>query len=244
MFLELNKIYNLDCIAGMMRIPDESIDMILCDLPYGITDCRWDSIIPFDMLWEQYRRIIKPRGAIVLTATQPFTTALISSNPKMFKYCWYWFKNQVTGFPFAKFQPLRCVEDICVFYKQTPKYNPQGLQLVLEQKVKHRKNENKEFVYDKDTLSKPYVSKYTNYPRQILNIKCQRDGLHPTQKPVELFEYLIKTYTDEGDIVLDNCIGSGTTAIACINTNRQYIGFEIEKKYFDIASKRVREHCV
>lgn len=130
------------------------------------------------------------------------------------------------------------------FISRHRKYNPQGLQHVSEQKVKHRKSENKEFVYDKDTLSKPYVSKYTNYPRQILNIKCQRDGLHPTQKPVELFEYLIKTYTDEGDIVLDNCIGSGTTAIACINTNRQYIGFEIERKYFDIANKRVREHCV
>lgn len=175
----------------------------------------------------------------MLTASQPFTTALINSNRRMFKYCWYWFKNQVTGFPFAKFQPLRCVEDICVFYKQTPKYNPQGLQLVTDKRIKRRKNDNKDFVYDKKTLSKPYVSKYTNYPKQILNIKCQRDGLHPTQKPVELFEYLIKTYTDEGDIVLDNCIGSGTTAIACINTNRQYIGFEIEKKYFDVANKRI-----
>lgn len=240
MILELNKIYNFDCIAGMMRIPDESIDMILCDLPYGITGCRWDSIIPFDMLWEQYKRIIKPRGAIVLTASQPFTTALINSNPKMFKYCWYWVKNQVTGFPFAKFQPLRCVEDICVFYKQAPKYNPQGLKLVENPTAKRRKS-NKDFVYDNDTLSKPYIPKYTNYPRQILNIKCQRDGLHPTQKPVELFEYLIKTYTDKGDIVLDNCIGSGTTAIACINTKRKYIGFEIEEKYYNIAVERINK---
>lgn len=171
MTLELNKIYNLDCIAGMMRISDESIDMILCDLPYGITDCRWDSLIPFDMLWEQYKRIIKPRGAIVLTASQPFTTALINSNPKMFKYCWYWIKNQVTGFPFAKFQPLRCVEDICVFYKQAPKYNPQGLKLVEGPTVKHRKYD-KDFVYNNDTLSKAYIPIYTNYPRQILNINA------------------------------------------------------------------------
>lgn len=247
MNIELNKIYNLDCIAGMMRIPNESVDMILCDLPYGVTDCKWDSIIPFDMLWDQYKRIIKPRGAIVLTALQPFTiqpftTALINSNRRMFKYCWYWFKNQVTGFPFAKFQPLRCVEDICVFYKQTPKYNPQGLQLLDNPKAHKRKNCSKDYIYDTSTLGKPYTSRYTNYPRQILNIKCQRDGLHPTQKPVELFEYLIKTYTDESDVVLDNCMGSGTTAIACLNTNRQFIGFEIEEKYFNVACERIKVH--
>lgn len=240
MTFKLNKIYNLDCIAGMTMIPYESVDMILCDLPYGITGCRWDSIIPFDMLWEQYKRIIKPRGAIVLTASQPFTTALINSNPKMFKYCWYWIKNQVTGFPFANFQPLRCVEDICVFYKQTPKYNPQGLKFLTKPCLKKRKNSG-EVYRGSDGLLKPYIPKYTNYPRQILNIKCQRDGLHPTQKPVELFEYLIKTYTDEGDIVLDNCIGSGTTAIACINTERKYIGFEIEEKYYNIAVERINK---
>ena len=236
--MKLNKIYNTDCIAGMSQISDNSVDMILCDLPYGITGCRWDSLIPFPELWKQYERIIKPNGAIVLTSSQPFTTELISSNKKLFRYCWYWLKNQVTGFPFAKYQPLRCVEDICVFYKQKPIYNPQGL-IKLDKPVQthnHRKND---FVYDSTTLSNAYVTSYTNYPRQTLEIKCQREGLHPTQKPVALFEYLIKTYTNEGDVVLDNCMGSGTTAVACKNTNRNFIGFEIDKNYWATAMKRI-----
>lgn len=228
----------MDCIAGMSLIPDKSIDMILCDLPYGITGCRWDSLIPFILLWEQYERIIKDRGAIVLTSSQPFTTQLISSNRKLFKYCWYWIKNQVTGFPFAKFQPLRCVEEVCVFYKQHPTYNPQGL-IKLDKPKVNKKNTRTDFVYDANTLSHEYVTAYTNYPRQTLEFKCQRDGLHPTQKPVALFEYLIKTYTNEGDVVLDNCMGSGTTAVACINTNRNFIGFEIDEGYYNIANKRV-----
>lgn len=228
--MELNKIYNTDCIAGMAAIESKSIDMILCDLPYGITGCRWDSLIPFDKLWEQYERIIKDDGAIVLTSSQPFTTELINSNRKLFRYCWYWLKNQVTGFPFAKFQPLRCVEDICVFYKKHPTYNPQGL--VKLEKARHTKatpGKYAEFVYDRQTLSNAYETQFTNYPRQTLSFKCQRDGLHPTQKPVDLFEYLIRTYTNEGDVVLDNCIGSGTTAVACINTGRNFIGFEIDE---------------
>jgi len=228
--MELNKIYNTDCIAGMTAIESKSIDMILCDLPYGITGCRWDSLIPFDKLWEQYERIIKDDGAIVLTSSQPFTTELINSNRKLFKYCWYWLKNQVTGFPFAKFQPLRCVEDICVFYKKHPTYNPQGL--VKLEKSRHTKatpGKYAEFVYDRQTLSNAYETQFTNYPRQTLSFKCQRDGLHPTQKPVDLFEYLIRTYTNEGDVVLDNCMGSGTTAVAYINTGRNYIGFEIDE---------------
>lgn len=234
--MKLNKIYNTDCIAGMSGIEDESIDMILCDLPYGITNCKWDTIIPFNMLWEQYERIIKPRGAIVLTACQPFTTSLINSNRKMFRYCWYWIKNQVTGFPFSKYQPLRCVEDICVFYKKSPTYNPQGL--IETSRKRARKNISNDFVYS-NSLSGEYVVQYTNYPRQTLNIKCQHDGIHPTQKPVKLFEYLVRTYTDEGEVVLDNCMGSGTTAIACLKAKRQFIGFEIDKKYFDIACKRI-----
>lgn len=234
--IELNKIYNMDCIAGMSGIEAESVDMILCDLPYGVTDCRWDSIIPFSLLWEQYERIIKPSGAIVLTASQPFTTKLIASNQKLFRYCWYWLKNQVTGFPFAKFQPLRCVEDICVFYKKAPTYNPQGL-IKLEKPIKNKASGGKE-IY-RYGLANDYETLYTNYPRQTLSFKCQRDGLHPTQKPVELFEYLIRTYTNEGETVLDNCMGSGTTAIACINTKRKYIGFEIEEKYFKVAQERI-----
>ena len=236
--MEVNKIYNMDCMVGMAQIANESIDMILCDLPYGITGCRWDSIIQFDKLWEQYERIIKPNGAIVLTSSQPFTTQLIYSNVKLFKYCWYWIKNQVTGFPFAKFQPLRCVEDICVFYKQCPTYNPQGL-IKLEKPQLKKKKCKSDFIYDATTLSNEYVTTYTNYPRQTLEFKCQREGLHPTQKPVALFEYLIKTYTNPGDVVLDNCMGSGTTAVACINTNRNYIGFEIDEGYCKTARERV-----
>lgn len=221
----------------MQEIETGSVDMILCDLPYGMTDCTWDSIIPFDLLWEQYKRIIKPNGAIVLTAAQPFTTKLIQSNPKMFRYCWYWVKNQSTGFPFSKFQPLRCVEDICVFYEKAPLYNPQGL-ITLEHPVKRIKPAMNDQIYKNGGLGNEYTQLYSNYPRQVLNIKCEH-GLHPTQKPVELFEYLIKTYTNEGDLILDNCIGSGTTAVACINTKRNYIGFELSEKHYNTAIKRI-----
>ncbi len=235
--VELNKIYNMDCLDGMRYIDSQSIDLILCDLPYGVSDCKWDQVIPFELLWEQYKRIIKPRGAIVLTATQPFTTQLINSNRKWFKYCWYWVKNQVTGFPFAKYQPLRCVEDIVVFYRQAPTYNPQGvIRLDKPMKDKGRKGTG---VYKFSTLGKESKTHYVNYPRQILKFNCQRDGLHPTQKPVKLFEYIIKTYTNEGDVVLDNCMGSGTTAVACINTNRNYIGFEMDPQYCEIAKERI-----
>ena len=231
-----NKIYNTDCIVGMKYIKAGSIDMILCDLPYGVTDCKWDSIIPLPALWSEYTRVIKPNGAIVLTACQPFTTKLISSNPKMFRYCWYWIKNQVTGFPFAKVQPLRCVEDVCVFYKQKPTYNPQGL-IKLDKPLRSR-NKNGVTVY-RSGLAHEYETHYTNYPRQTLNFKCQREGLHPTQKPVALFEYLILTYTNPGELVLDCCMGSGTTAIAAINTGRDFIGFELDDDYFTIAQNRI-----
>jgi len=238
--MEINKIYNMDCISGMAMLDDKSIDMILCDLPYAITDCRWDSLIPFDKLWQQYERIIKDNGAIVLTASQPFTTRLISSNHKMFRYCWYWLKNQVTGFPFTKYQPLRCVEDVVVFYKKVPTYNPQGL-IAIEPKARKRTASKGEFVYDNSTLCNSYVTQFTNYPRQTLSFNCQREGLHPTQKPVALFEYLIKTYTNAGELVLDNCIGSGTTAIACINTNRNYIGFEIDAEHYNTTINRINK---
>ena len=204
----INHVFNTDCIAGMGRLPNHSVDMILCDLPYGITNCRWDSIIPFDALWEQYRRVIKPRGAIVLTACQPFTTHLISSNPKWFRYCWYWVKNQPTGFAFAKKQPMRCVEEVCVFYEAAPTYNPQGI-IHLDKPILTRGRSSAhdgDDVYRTDTLGRDTYTDIINYPRQTLSVKCER-GLHPTQKPVELFEYLIRTYTDPGDLVLDNCNG-------------------------------------
>lgn len=229
----------MDCLEGMKAIDDKSIDLILCDLPYGMTDCQWDSLIPFPPLWEQYRRIIKDNGAIVLTASQPFTTKLISSNPKWFRYCWYWNKNMATGFPFAKHQPLRCIEEAVVFYKRKPTYNPQGLIRPSGQGRLEVKSLREDSVY-RQGLDKPYYRQYRNYPRQILSFATER-GLHPTQKPVSLFEYFVRTYTNEGNLVLDNCIGSGTTAIACLQNKRNFIGFEKDKKYFDIAVKRIAD---
>ena len=222
--MEKNIIFNEDCVGekGMCIIHDKTIDLILCDLPYAVTDCKWDTVIPYDLLWEQYHRIIKEKGAIVLTAIQPFTTKLIMSNMRQFRYCWYWKKNAPTGFAFAK-------------------YHPQGLKKI-EPKVKLRRNSGKDCIYKSSTLSKEHIVEYSNYPKNILEFKKDR-GLHPTQKPVALFEYLIKTYTDKGDTVLDNCIGSGTTAIACINTERKFIGFEKDKEYFRIATNRIREHA-
>lgn len=238
--METNIIYNEDCIIGMSKLPDKSIDMILCDLPYGVTDCIWDKLLPLNLLWEQYERIIKDRGAIVLTSIQPFTTRLVHSNIKRFRYCWYWIKNNSTGFCFSKYQPMRNVEDICVFYKQSPLYNPQGLIRLDEPITKHKNDSGKETIYKKSSLTgKSYQSAYTNYPKQTLMFN-KDFGLHPTQKPVALFEYLIRTYTKEDDIVLDNCIGSGTTAVAALNTGRRYIGFELDERYYDVACVRVK----
>lgn len=184
--------------------------MILCDLPYGVTDCKWDSIIDFDELWTEYNRVIKANGAIVLFSAQPFTTKLINSNFKDFKYCWYWKKNNKTGGQFAKFQPLRCIEDICVFYRKAPTYNPQGIIKLEKPKVqKIRKSGIINF-----RGKKPSLQIYTNYPTHILefvNDSLNANRFHPTQKPVALLEYLIKTYTNEGETVLDNCMGSGST---------------------------------
>lgn len=237
----INHIYNEDCIAGMSRYPDHSIDMILCDLPYGMTGCRWDSILPFDLLWQQYLRIIKLNGAIALTGCQPFTTRLISSNPKHFKYCWYWYKNMVTGFANAKKQPLRCIEEVCIFYQKQPTYNPQGI-IVLDHPIKSKGKKSSfrnDDVYAMDSLGKDTYTCITHYPRQVLEIKCQREGLHPTQKPVELFEYLIRTYTNPGELVLDSCMGSGTTAIACLNSGRSYTGFEWDSQYYETIRERI-----
>ncbi len=233
-FEYINRIFNMDCISGMSMYPDKSIDMILCDLPYGITDCRWDAIIPFDDLWKQYLRIIKDNGAICLTSCQPFTTKLIHSQMKLFRYCWYWRKNASTGFANAKKQPLRCMEDICVFYKRLPVYHPQGI-IKLDNPSFTKPSKKGGSVYH--DISKGYYTCYSNYPKNLLEIKCER-GLNPTQKPVELFEYLIKTYTNPGDLVLDNCMGSGTTKIACMRSGRNYTGFETDEEYFNIAVNR------
>jgi site-specific DNA-methyltransferase (adenine-specific) len=238
-----------DCLELMKDIPNGSIDMILCDLPYGTTACKWDTIIPFDKLWEQYERIIKPNGAIVLTASQPFTSALVMSNPKLFKYSLVWIKNIPTGFWNAKKMQMKIHEDICLFYKSTPKYNPQMVKRTEEEyrkclRVNDSKSNAGESFGGKDKLliRKTKEEQWYKYPTTEIKIPLEdyRNGKgHPTQKPVALFEYLIKTYTNEGDLVLDNCAGSGTTAIACLNTNRQFIVMEKEEKYYDIILKRV-----
>lgn len=230
-----------DCLELMKKIPDGSIDMVLCDLPYQMTDAKWDKIIPFDMLWNQYNRIIKENGTIVLFSMQPFTTKLIQSNLKDFRYCWYWKKNYSTGFTYARYQPMRKIEDICVFYKKSPTYNPQGL-IEIEHKKSITKN-NRSSLYTmrgKET----YTPKFKNYPKNILEFSgvSSKERFHPTQKPVNLLEYLVKTYTNKGDTVLDNCMGSGSTAIACLNTDRKFIGMELDKIYFNLAEKRIYKH--
>lgn len=231
------ELYNGDCLEIMKQIPDKSIDMILCDLPYGTTACKWDVVIPFEPLWEQYNRIIKDNGAIVLFGSQPFTTQLNSSNIELFRYEYIWIKNNSTGFQLANKRPLKRHEIISVFYKKQPTYNPQGL--IPYGKVNkrgkcgnggHLANEVNE-----------YIQKFTNYPTQILKFGYDKEKFHPTQKPVALLEYLIKTYTNENDTVLDNCMGSGSTGVACLNTNRNFIGIELDKDFFEIAKKRIEE---
>ncbi|EIC4202405.1 site-specific DNA-methyltransferase [Salmonella enterica subsp. enterica serovar Indiana] len=217
----------------MKDIPDQSVDLILCDLPYGTTQNKWDAVIPFDELWPAYSRIC--RGPVVLTAAQPFTSALIMSNVENFKYTWYWRKNRATNVLNAKKQPLRDTEDVCVFYAK--KYNPQGL---VEINKKSR-NSSKDYDNYGSGTCKQYVQQYGNYPKQTLEIDSVQRTIHPTQKPVALMEYLIKTYTNEGDTVLDNCMGSGTTGVACVNTRRNFIGMEQEFKYFRIARQRIKE---
>lgn len=230
-------LFNDDCLNVMKNLPDKSVQMILCDLPYGMTQCKWDVIIPFELLWKNYNRICKDDCAIVLFSCQPFTTKLINSNIKKYRYNWYWKKNNVTGGLFAKVQPMRCIEDICVFYKKKPIYNPQGL--VKLEKPKLNKPDKKSKVYKiKDNCS---LQKYVNYPKNLIEFDKDKEQFHPTQKPVDLLEYLIKTYTNKNDVVLDNCMGSGSTGVAAINTGRRFIGIEKEQKYFNIASERIKK---
>ena len=231
-----NRIICGDCLEVMKDIPDNSIDMILCDLPYGTTACKWDTIIPFEPLWEQYKRIIKDNGAIVLTASQPFTSALVMSNPEWFRHHWVWIKEKGTGFQVAKYRPMMKTEDIIMFSKESAKYNPQ---MVLRDKpLKYRYPTVQSRSNPLAHYEKKEVVATHKYPENTLTFKTER-GYHPTQKPVALFEYLIKTYTNEGDLVLDNCAGSGTTGVACKNLNRNYILIEKEPEYIDIINKRL-----
>jgi len=239
-----------DCLEKMKDIPDKSIDMILCDLPYGTTACKWDVVIPFEPLWEQYKRIIKDRGAIVLFGSEPFSSYLRMSNIKQYKYDWIWYKNRPSGMANAKYKPMTNHEIISVFCKSKTKYNP-----ILEErdlKAQYTRLKEKPF-------SRTHYGSNTqgNMGKQTKEYSCLRNPttvkkfdvvsnnkgrLHPTQKPVALFEYLIRTYTNEGDTVLDNCAGSFTTAIACLNTNRNYICIEKDDKYFEIGKNRIANH--
>lgn len=252
--MNINTVLNCDCLGqgGMPLIPDKSIDMILCDLPYGTTACSWDTIISFDKLWEQYNRIIKDNGAIVLTASQPFTSALVMSNPKMFKYEWVWDKVSHTNPYVAKYRCLSVHENVLIFGKNVITYNPQKYYngVIRNDKRKNGKRLSELFV-NNDVGYTQNMDGFAN-PKSIITIRREgisgtneersKKSLHPTQKPVALFEYLIKTYTNEGDVVLDNCAGSGTTAIACLNTKRNYILMEKEEKYYDIINERIKQH--
>ena len=220
-----------DCLERMNEIESGSVDMILTDPPYGTTACKWDSIIPLEPMWEQLKRIIKPEGAIVMTASQPFTTTLIASNMKMFKYCWVWKKSKPTGHLNAKKQPLRTYEDVVVFYDSQCIYNPQGIKPT--DKVVSRTNRG-----NYGECSKTTRQTVTNYPRNIVEFPSI-DGVHQTQKPVELVEYLIRTYTNEGNTILDFTMGSGTTGVACKNLNRKFIGIELDDHYFEIGKNRI-----
>lgn len=237
---EIKLLYG-DCIELMNNISDKSVDMILCDLPYGTTKCKWDITIPFVPLWEQYKRIIKDNGAIVLFANGMFTADLMNSNRKMWRYNLIWAKTTVTGFLNAKKMPLRQHEDICIFYKKPPTYNPQK---TFGHKRKVSLAQHKENCKMTDNYGKHDFCSYDSterYPTSILTFKTdkQKSSLHSTQKPVALCEYLIKSYTNEGDLVLDNCMGSGTTGVACINTKREFIGIELNEDYFKIAKERI-----
>ena len=250
MNLELNRIYNEDCLEGMKRIPDNSVDCIICDLPYGSTACAWDSVIPFDGLWAQYRRVAKTNAPIVLFGSEPFSTKLRMSAFDLYKYDWIWVKNHASGFQHAKNMPMKDFENISIFSKggvghanllgdKRMTYNPQGIQKC------HIEYFNAKSKFGSTVGSRPshkdhIVSEACNYPKTVLYFNKEPDCFHPTQKPVALIEYLIKTYSNRGGLILDNCMGSGTTAIACIRTHRNYIGFELDKDYYDKAQERIR----
>ena len=243
--IELNRIYHQDCLVGMQKIDNKSIDCIICDLPYNLTSLSWDTAIPFDKLWKEYNRIIKDNGAVLLFGQEPFSSYIRLSNIKHYKYDIYWQKERIVNIFQVKRRPGKVIETISVFYKKQCTYNPQ--MTIHDGKRVTNKIKNGKFgvlVDNGEKIPFEYNDKGLRYPLQI--VKFPRDilksNLHPTQKPVSLLEYLIKTYTNEEDIILDNCIGSGTTAIAALRTNRRYIGFELNEKYFNVAQSRINEY--
>ena len=233
------KLMQGDCLKLMKDIPDESIDMILCDLPYGTTKNKWDSIIPFDLLWGGYKRIIKDNGVVALFCDGLFMCNLILSNQKMWRYNLIWNKQRGCDFLNANIKPLKSHEEIAIFYKNKPVYNKQYWYSKPYEKVKNGSLSNN-YGFRKQAYSESIDGKRN--PLSILSFSRDGNRLHPTQKPVALLEYLIKTYTNENDIVLDNCMGSGSTGIACINTNRNFIGIELDENYFKIAQDRINKH--
>lgn len=235
-----------DCLERMKEIPDGSVDMVLTDPPYGTTACKWDSIIPLEPMWEQLKRVIKSNGAIVMTASQPFTSVLGFSNLSNLKYAWIWEKTRATGHLNAKKMPMKNYEDVLVFYSKQPEYNPQG-RIYSPRTVANSKSDS---LRDKNNTTstvsggvrfEEYNQEFTNYPRTVLEIPSEGKTVHPTQKPVALMEYLIKTYTNEGETVLDFTMGSGTTGVACANLNRNFVGIEKDEKYFEIALNRIEK---
>lgn len=240
----MTELYNGDCLLEMKKIKNNSIDFILTDLPYSVTALEWDKIIPFEKLWEEYNRIIKPNGAIALFGQEPFSSYLRMSNIKDYKFDWYWEKERLTNISQVKRRAGKTIETISMFYKKQPTYNPQFFR--YEGKPRTNKVKDGKLGVLTDSQCKKafeYKDNGLRYPTQV--IKFQRDiltsNLHPTQKPVALLEFLIKTYTNEGEIVLDSCMGSGSTGVACVNTKRNFIGIEIDKNYFEIAKERIEE---
>lgn len=248
---ELNQITNGDCIEVMARIKDKCVDLILCDLPYGTSACKWDTIIPFDKLWEQYKRIIKDDGAIVLFGSEPFSSLLRTSNIEMYKYDWKWEKPSGANFLNFKYQPAKVHEDIMVFGKMATSYSKKGNMVYFPQmesgKPYTQKSGKQKNDYANSSVRTPIEQVVTEntgerYPRSIQKFSLDNEKLHPTQKPVKLLEFLINTYSQPGDLVLDNCMGSGSTAIACLNTERKFIGIELDENYFNVAMQRIREY--
>ena len=240
--MEIDNIYNMDCLEGMKQIPDGTIDAVICDLPYGTTENEWDAVIPFEPLWEQYLRICKPSAAIVLFSQMPFTVDIINSQRKLFRYEWIWEKEQGSGFMNANRMPMKIHENILLFYRRMPVYNPQRekstIPLVSGERVTVSTSKNYNHLLERV----PWNDDGFRMPKDIIRIpRNKAEGrVHPTQKPVDLLRYLVLTYTNEGDTVLDNCMGSGTTAIACIKERRHFIGFELSKEYFDKAVRRIK----
>ena len=247
------ELYCGDCLAVMPSIPDSSIDLVLCDLPYGTSVVhKWNKALPLEKLWKEYERIIKPNGVICLFGTQPFTSQLICSNIKLFRYLWLWKKETPTGFLNANYKPLNAIEEIAVFSKakvgslsKNPiPYHPPTLKVIEKTKTNKTGNTWRSAMGYKSEHNQlnsgtEYVQKFTNYPTTILEYAREKEQIHPTQKPTDLLEFLIKTYTNENDVVLDNCMGSGSTGVACINTNRRFIGIEKERYYYDLARSRI-----